>query len=381
MAKFSFIKVTFLYVIVAYLLLFNVSAQSAGDSERLFPVKVNGRYGYVDTKGKMVIKPQFDDADKFHEGLAGVNMGGQKRSGSNGYVYYAGGKFGYIDKTGKFVIPLGKYEFGRGFSEGLAEVRANRCFENHCIGFIDRSGKLVINTQFSSVGTFHEGLAIVELPNGKKGMIDKTGKLVIPAIYDGMNDISDGIIVANTLNGPPPKSILDDKLPRYGTVFLDKNGNIIAHSEATVFGSFSEGLCLGLLVVNFGTRDVELEGVVDKTGKWVIEPRFRRVGSFVGGLAPAQVAAVGYKWGFIDRNGKFAIEPVFDHAEQFVDGLAEVKINGQTGFIDTTGKMVIEPRSWEVEKFVDGHAFVTEGGFTGYIDNKGKFLWKIKFDQ
>jgi hypothetical protein len=44
-------------------------------------------------------------------------------------------------------------------------------------GYIDRSGKYLINPQFDIAEDFHEGLAQVESGN-KRGYIDKTGKYV-----------------------------------------------------------------------------------------------------------------------------------------------------------------------------------------------------------
>lgn len=52
-------------------------------------VKKDGKWGFADAKGKMVIKPQFLDAGSFSNGFAAVNIDG---------------KWGYIDKTGKVVI-------------------------------------------------------------------------------------------------------------------------------------------------------------------------------------------------------------------------------------------------------------------------------------
>jgi len=379
MAEIKPTKIIVLCVIIGCGLLGSVTAQSTNDSE-LFPVSVDGRYGYVDTNGRMVIKPVFDEAFDFHDGLAGVLMGGQKKLGRDGYVFYLGGKFGYIDKTGKLAIPLAKYEFGRDFSEGLAEVLEKGCDRNHnnCSGIIDTSGNLVVKPQFSSVTKFQGGRAVVELPNGKQGMIDRTGRFVVPAIYDRVIDADEGIIIAYTFSEPPPASIFSDKLPKYKTLLLNKDGDIIARPDHTVFGPFRDGLAKGGVVVTIGSRDIEVEGVVDTTGNFLFEPKFRNIGVFGGGLAPARVAE---KWGYIDKTGKFVIQPVFDSADSFVDGTAKVTIDGKTGFIDITGKMVIAPRAWEVEKFVNGHAFVTEKGYVGYIDRTGKYLWKIKFDH
>ena len=76
----------------------------------LFPVRVNDRYGYIDQRGKLVIKPQFIDAREFSEGLARVWVAGGK------------GRWGYVDLTGKMAIPA-QFEWAEDFSEGLAVVK------------------------------------------------------------------------------------------------------------------------------------------------------------------------------------------------------------------------------------------------------------------
>jgi len=51
----------------------------------LFPVRVGELYGYINNRGQMVIKPQFDTAEKFHDGLALVAQGGSRVSIGTGY--------------------------------------------------------------------------------------------------------------------------------------------------------------------------------------------------------------------------------------------------------------------------------------------------------
>ncbi|MFH5163641.1 WG repeat-containing protein [Campylobacter coli] len=60
----------------------------------------------------------------------------------------------------------------------MAKVELNRKY-----GFIDKSGKIVIEPKFDGVGNFSEGLAKVKL-NGKYGFIDKSGKIVIEPKFD-----------------------------------------------------------------------------------------------------------------------------------------------------------------------------------------------------
>ena len=62
-----------------------ISYRSGGSfGDDLAPVLVNGRWGYIDTRGAGKIMPQFDEASTFSEGMAAVRVGNQH---------------GYIDKV------------------------------------------------------------------------------------------------------------------------------------------------------------------------------------------------------------------------------------------------------------------------------------------
>ena len=58
------------------------------------------------------------------------------------------GKWGFIDKNGKVVIEP-QYDFAEPFSEGLGKVKKDGKW-----GFIDKSGKVVIEPQFDDVECF-----------------------------------------------------------------------------------------------------------------------------------------------------------------------------------------------------------------------------------
>jgi hypothetical protein len=76
------------------------SSSSAQDS-RLFTIEVKGRTGYIDNAGKIVIKPQFDEAWNFSEGLAPVRV--DDKWGEDYIVHGNTDKWGYINKAGRFV--------------------------------------------------------------------------------------------------------------------------------------------------------------------------------------------------------------------------------------------------------------------------------------
>ena len=87
-----------------------------GFSEGLAAVRMEekGPWGFINKSGVMVIKPQFDAANSFHEGLAVVRKGTDTYGNKNEYAV--------IDKTGKMIIPfskkfIGDFENGRALAE------------------------------------------------------------------------------------------------------------------------------------------------------------------------------------------------------------------------------------------------------------------------
>ena len=87
-------------------------------------------------------------------------------------IYDKKGKIGYINKKGKIVIKP-QYTDASVFQEGLAYVKVKNKY-----GFINKKGKTVIQPVYDSVSMFCNGLAYAE-KNGKAFYIDKTGKKII----------------------------------------------------------------------------------------------------------------------------------------------------------------------------------------------------------
>ncbi len=71
----------------------------------LIPYRQGDLWGYAAADKSIVINPQFEDAEFFHEGFAVVKKAG---------------KYGYINKTGKVVIPI-KYLVAKPFRLGFFE--------------------------------------------------------------------------------------------------------------------------------------------------------------------------------------------------------------------------------------------------------------------
>jgi len=274
-----------------------------------------------------------------------------------------GDKWGFIDKTGKIVIEPQFIEAGD-FSDGLAPVEANGKW-----GFIDKNGKKAIELQFSFAGVFSQGVAFVG-HQGKIACIDKSGKVLFLKDYFEIQKFSDGLAAIHQSG-------------KWG--FVDKAGeNVIAPKFDSV-REFSEDTA----AVRIGNK----WGFINKKGDFVVEPRFPFAGNFSKGLAPVmktdffktggkgqiptELPQDGY--GYIDKKGNWAFPSRFMLACDFQDGLARVVVGGKFGFINDKGKIIIKPQFYNARDFSEGRAAVMINDKWGYIDKEGRIVIKPQF--
>src|SRR5438270_284384 len=98
--------------------------RSSWSTSTLYPVKINGKFGYINRSGKVAIQPQFDDAEEFADGYAPVKLAN---------------RWGYVDSGGKLAIAP-QFDMADPFSDGRAMVGLGPK-----LGYIDKTGKFVIN--------------------------------------------------------------------------------------------------------------------------------------------------------------------------------------------------------------------------------------------
>jgi WG containing repeat len=346
-------SVLLLFWSVVFLQFFAVAQEN---QPRLRPIQKDGKWGFIDKTGKVVIEPQFYWVEEFSEDLASFEI--------------EDGKHGYIDETGKVVVePV--FDRAEDFSEGLAPVAKDFKW-----GYIDKSGKIVIPLQFQYAYRFKDGIAAVTIPLKESdgdanafditAFIDKTGKQILPPIKSVLNPrTSSGFLFIKQVFpvGEAPNPYI-----------LDKTGKVIIEAEDINLDGFREGLT--------PVKKNKKWGYIDTSGKFVIAPQFDEAKSFSEGLAAVKV---GKKWGFINREGKLDIPAKFEINEidsrnhSFSEGLALVYLNDRFVFIDRTGKTVFSFDYDSVERFSGGLAAVRiekgENEKRGYIDKTGKFVW------
>ena len=374
------------------------------NSAILLPIRKNDKWGFIDSEGNILIKPQFDDVygiDKkiyptalvissykapyrFFEDMAAVKIkdkwGFINKSGDivvepkfdkpscfggDIAIVELDGKLLIIKKEGEKVRELGKAKYPghvyTAFNEEVCAIGINDKW-----GFIDKSGDVIIEPQFEECKIFSEGFAAVKIKD-KWGYVDKSGNVIIEPLYDFGGHFSErlALVSIKRING-----------------FIDKKGDRVVKLKYAFAGHFKEGLAY---IATEHRRD-EINwfggwGYINNKGETMISnSAFCWVYPFKEGLAKVEIE-INDKSTFINKLGEFIAEPKYDFCHWFSEGFAAVSINNKWGFIDKTSEIIIDCRFDGAQSFYDGIASVKIQGKNGcmkdgYIDTHGDYIWE-----
>lgn len=389
-----------------------VNADLVRSKMSLYPVVVDGKWGFCDSTGKIQIPCLYEWADYFSEGVAVVNQhdkgGFINKMGSViiPIIYdevnaFRGGvsvvkiekKLGVINKTGKQILPIefddmnlpatstdtkiilalkeGMYFYFTLKGKQLTRVQSKSAgvfsygrayiIRDDKYGFINSSGEVVIPAAYDWAENFNMyGSARVSQKN-KFGLIDTSGNLLLPCEYDRIEGISDSLMMV----------VLKKK---FGFANLQGKLAIPLKFDYTSLLSASKGFVDGLAKAEIGNK----RGLIDKTDKWIIPCEYEDIRRFSEGLCA--VRRLG-KWGYLDKNRKQKINFLYEYAWDFNNGLARIKQKGKAGFIDRKGTIVIVPDYDEATDFSDSVSIVTKEDKQGMLDTFGALLVPCEMDE
>ena len=320
--------------------------------EGLLPIKKNGKIGFMNKKGKIVIDPIYDSAFPFVNGLSRVLVIPSNPSPGNS------GSHGYIDKSGKRVSEI-IYGSLNDFSEGygLACLGEIQSFQEPCKDsvLIDRDGNVLINSlekDYVLVGNVSDEL-ILSKRDDKYGYVDTKGNIVIDFKYNYGYNFKYGYSIVRTtydkliLIDKSDKEVLD--LSTYeGAYFM--NEKFIAVKENDKWGlidfegnkvvdtiyNYLTDIYEGFLVASLTHNTFRL---INTNGEVILDLEdYDMVGAISEGLIPV---TKNKKIGFIDLKGNVVIDFLYDNSSNFSDGLAYVVKNGKEKFINKKGKVIL----------------------------------------
>jgi hypothetical protein len=143
------------------------------ESEGYRAIKRNGKFGFIDSRGRLRIANRYEDIQPFREGLAAVKILG---------------KWGFINVQDNIAIqPV--YDEVKPFHNGFAHVKQKGLF-----GLIDRRGKLVLPVRYQSIKVLDTKNLLIRF-NGANGLADATGRILVQPKYDFLLDTGNGFVV------------------------------------------------------------------------------------------------------------------------------------------------------------------------------------------
>lgn len=260
----------------------------------LIAVSKEGKFGFINTEGKMIIKPKYDDAFSFVWGTARVQLGG---------------KYGLIDPTGKEILPLTYQNIEYDFDHKV--IIATKAGKKG----LYEAGKFVLPCEYSSIEIFE-----VDHPvSGKRSVYAQISKNGFSGIYDITNH----------------KTIIDCKyssiVHKYNVFELNNGENYLT----------LEGTNLTSAELEKFASSKQKEGkycLVGHDGKPITAYIFDYVGTFRDGYAPVKIVT---QWGVIDNKGKIVIPCIYEDAKIVQEGIVSVRVLAQRGLTNLKGEPLL----------------------------------------
>lgn len=139
-------------------------------------VRLGDKWGVIDPKGEKITDFVYDEIQQYSSDLAG---------------FYRDGKGGYINRDGKVVIPA-RYDFVDWFEKKIAFVgNLNPTDSNLYYGVIDKTGEFIIPCQFDNFELrYPEDIYFVS-KDGKTGAMNLDAKLIVPIEYENEDIVDD----------------------------------------------------------------------------------------------------------------------------------------------------------------------------------------------
>lgn len=308
----------------------------------LFPIVVQGRWGFIDSTGVVVIAPRFDDVQPFQEGLALVREAG----------YY-----GYLDQTGHFALPPA-YAYALPFRQDHAAVMHSETPE-----LIDRTGRLVTlpavyKSLYWQPGLERSGVWVGTLASKERQVLSPQGRLLSAATFSGVGELSSNRLV---VHGAEPLRNEKGESEVSAVGALDGRGRlVIPYYRFHDISAFREGVALAS-IYQPGATDTDHWGIIDTTGRVLVR------------LPPGQY------FGSLDEHG-------------FADAVAQVNIIRSGHYpndesypapIDRTGRLLFrQPSLKQLSDFNRGRAWAQDSAqHWVLLDKTGRVLTTVAIER
>ncbi|GAL87061.1 KWG protein [Sporocytophaga myxococcoides] len=326
---------------------------------KLISVTKDGKSGYIDRMGKVVIPLVFEYAWRFYNGLALVSD--------------FNGNDGFINEEGNVLIPINSSSsfdsFTGIYSDGLILKS-----DNFIYGYVDSINNTKIPFEYDEAEIFIDGSSIV----GKKdqwtivlyGTIDKNNNVQIPLEYNYLEyQYNDLYYAGKFFNfGQPDYHYAMGCVNSRSEIVVPFKYDSIQLRQKHLY--IKENECYELKLENYIVCDIREEGwrIVDTKNGKETACCYVDVGEVSGGYLEVKKD----KWGLVDSLGNVKIPLTYDFVEIYGDDIVAVKKNSKWAYFKTDGTQITDFVYDYVTEFRLGYALIKQNGKYHLIDKKGK---------
>ncbi len=296
------------------------------------------------------------------------------------------GKYGFMNEDGQIIIDA-KFQFVEGFNEGLSSFA-----ENDKVGFIDKKGNIRIAPKYDGVSAIVQGLFIVE-NDDLFGLIDRKGKVIMPCKYNDIGELSEGFIYASideeyfyaNYNGLQlfTESLISasDFENNHAIVETETGVGVIDRMGAFLLPPLYNQLnWISDSLLSFSEN--EQFGIVSITGDTILNVSYNYIGDFSDNIA---LVSISDTVKYIDERGEVILSnfyetyPNYKLKGDFTYGAAIIAKDGKYGRINTSGDVVTEI---EYENIGSGTKFIPyeKEEYWGLMSLSNKILVSPKYD-
>ena len=340
-------------------------------AQQFFPIKVDKKWGLMDANGKIVLAPDYNAIGEFKQ---------------YGYaVMQRNGGVGMLNSQGKEIVPP-IYDDLKTLDSTLISVMKNGHWQ-----VINLQGKTVLEPGYGQVKVLDKRFLAFSR-NHRWGVVDVQGKIVAEPAFDNIElfkkdyfltkrESDFGLLATNGTEILAPKaseiSIYNQNLFFYKTHKKDRwgavnrNGLLVIANNFKTFSKVSDNFLKlvsdhkAFLFSTYSNQILtqgEYETYYPFSDEYVIAKKQRLLG-------------------LIDECGTVNLRPRYSEIQAYADGLFRVNLNGRWGVVDENDEVVIGFDYDYIAPMKDNYCVVIQNKRLGVANYLGKVVVPTKFDK
>ena len=346
-------------------------------AQQFFPIKVNKKWGLMDSDGKIVLPPNYNAIGEFKQfgyavmqregGVGMLNKQGKeivppiyddlKTLDSTLISVMKDGAWRVINLQGKTVLEPGYGQvkilnkqflaFSRNHQWGVVDVQGKtvappayesvELFKTHYfltkkagqIGLLAKNGQVILEPKASEISIYNQDLFFFKtFKQNRWGAVNRKGELVIPTNFETFSKVDD--------------TFLKLIAKRKAFLFSTYSNKILTQGTYVTYYPFSKDYVIA--------KKKRLLGLIDECGTVNLQPRYYEIQAYADGLFRVNLNG---KWGVVDENDQVVIGFDYDYIAPMKDNYCVVIQNKRLGVANYLGKVVVPTKFDKIELETD----------------------------